>query len=349
VPAKQPAKPDDEPSSGLDVAAWLREDAGRPDAVRCWHSALEVAACHVDDATALWSHYGGRTFWLSSTDSPRCGFERLALDILQFHTASLPAHALTGTHGGMDASSDEGLAAEWWVQVRRGSQGEGASIGMHFDCDEHLQQAEGVNIPPWLSTVTYLTGEGAPTVVLPIRADAGGSASFAPTLRAAFGGSNEADATGSTDHASASGGGTLGDGSGAFVSLPVPGKHLAFDGRLLHGCPAEMADSREHTRLTFLVNIWPRHRVLGVDRLPAHTAATLSDDDLKYRLHATPQAVHAAEQEVISDSVTGDSPVCRTPLPILSERDATQSLLRLSGRVRFSVRDGELTVRFQSN
>eukprot|EP00966_Prymnesium_polylepis_P194621 4511737-Prymnesium_polylepis.1 len=129
---------------------------------------------------------------------------------------------------------------------------------MHFDCDEHMQQTEGINIPPWLSTVTYLTSEGAPTMVLPIRADAGGSASFVPALhtqqRVAFGGSNtcEGDEGGNTSHVSDSGSGLLGDGSGAFVSFPVAGKHLAFDGRLLHGCPFEMSNTEEHTRITFL-------------------------------------------------------------------------------------------------
>lgn len=50
---------------------------------------------------------GGQTFWLSSSDEPRCSFERLALDVLQFHT-----------HGRSALLGDTAdLAAEWWVQA----------------------------------------------------------------------------------------------------------------------------------------------------------------------------------------------------------------------------------------
>ena len=80
-------------------------------------------------------------------------------------------------------------------------------------------------------------------MVLPLRADAGGSASFVP---AALHAQNVNLRGGSeSDGGSADGGSTT--NGGAFVSFPVAGKHLAFDGRLLHGCPFEMASTREHT------------------------------------------------------------------------------------------------------
>ena len=224
------------------VGEWLRADAERPAAVRCWHGAVamdEDAAFLVKEALTLAHHSrGGKTFWMTPTDTPRCSFERLALDILRFHT---PLHTAHPDHPAHDASG-ESLGAEWWVQVRTDSQGEAASIGMHFDCDEVLKQAAGVNIPPWLATVTYLTAQGAPTMVLPIRADARGKPLITPEAL-----TNDAQATGraaTTDDG----------GSDAFLSFPVAGKHLAFDGRLLHGCPHQIAKEygSSYTRVTFL-------------------------------------------------------------------------------------------------
>ena len=64
---------------------------------------------------------------------------------------------------------------EWWVQVREAHPDAGArslrsraarlSIGMHWDKDEDLVDQQGINIHPLLSTVTYLSDAGAPTLV----------------------------------------------------------------------------------------------------------------------------------------------------------------------------------------
>ena len=64
---------------------------------------------------------------------------------------------------------------EWWVQVREAYPDPGArslrsraarlSIGMHWDKDEDLVDQQGINIHPHLSTVTYLSDAGAPTLV----------------------------------------------------------------------------------------------------------------------------------------------------------------------------------------
>ena len=47
---------------------------------------------------------------------------------------------------------------------------------------------------------------------------------------------------------------------------PIPGRHIAFDGGLLHGGPAELATpfSNSGERLSLVVNIWLQHRPLGV-------------------------------------------------------------------------------------
>ena len=58
-----------------------------------------------------------------------------------------------------------------------------------------------------------------------------------------------------------------------------------------------------------------------------------------------------SEQEVVGDASTdhGAFSARLTELPTLSALDASQSLLRLSGRTRFSIRDGDIAFRFQSS
>ena len=78
------------------------------------------------------------------------------------------------------------------------------------------------------------------------------------------------------------------DGAGvAVVCHPIAGKHLAFDGRLLHGAPAELARPAptgaemaacEEVRVTILVNLWP-YKPLGLRRLPDEVACELSSGD----------------------------------------------------------------------
>ena len=174
--------------------------------------------------------------------------------------------------------------AEWWVQVRRVGASEGSTIAFHWDGDEACMRA-GVHVPPLLATVTYLGGAGAPTVVLPVAASERGVALAAADSAAA-------DESAGTATACARG--------AAYLSRPVPGKHLAFDGRLLHGCPAEYslppatavgepAAAAEGTppaaeegagalRVSLLVNVWRCHRPLAAHRLPTELAARLSGD-----------------------------------------------------------------------
>ena len=64
-----------------------------------------------------------------------------------------------------------------------------------------------------------------------------------------------------------------------LVSYPRRGKHLVFDGRLLHGAPAHHAlrtmedtvstrNATSSNRVTFLVNIWVNRQPSGVKPLP---------------------------------------------------------------------------------
>ena len=214
-------------------------------------------------------HQGHQTFWLDyfsgqtstageAPERTRCNLERLALAVMHHHT---PADGCIGV--GLHVRG-----VEWWVQSRSSSasrvthpwgsciQSRQPSMGLHFDSDEELKGATGEHKTPWLATITYLGSRGAPTVVLPVVGDCEGHAELLPETSAA---------------------------SGTFVSYPVAGKHVAFDGGLLHGVLAEMssegpADPDEpYVRCTLLVNIWCSHRPLAAVRLPAEIAATLSN------------------------------------------------------------------------
>ena len=114
--------------------------------------------------------------------------------------------------------------AEFWVQQRRMDAGAAAAaINWHWDKDETLRDACELTVHPLISTVLYLSSGGTPTVVLRAHVTPEGQ------LRQPVGG----------------GGGSDGELS-ATVSYPRFGKLLRFDGKLLHGCPAELAEPMGH-------------------------------------------------------------------------------------------------------
>ena len=148
-------------------------------------------------------------------------------------------------------------------------------ISFHWDKDEELRLMTGgsMYIHPHISTVTYLTDLGAPTVVLKCKV------------------------------ASSTGTACMGDGlpdpskhvNTGFISWPKKGKHLSFDGQMLHAAPSDLMpdgeferqcriftstesnteelekkDRRRKRRVTLLVNIWLNYRPFGVNPFP-HT------------------------------------------------------------------------------
>ena len=206
------------------------------------------------------------TFWIPSaagSDFSACILEQVALEIFRLHT--------TGVSFDADSSG-----VEWWVQVRRkhtelsdpeeedgeqdGADEEeeedkrhGESIPFHFDTDEVLGSSFGVHASPHLSTVTYLTDWGAPTIVLNKRCEPDGTVSEDPI-------------------------------SSAFVSFPRRGKSMVFDGRYLHAAPQELRllrpktltqETEEGLRVSLLVNVWLNHQPLGIDLLDRQVAAEL--------------------------------------------------------------------------
>lgn len=187
------------------------------------------------------------TFWLSMNDEPRFSLEILAKKIFDIHV---------NNNSIKDSDFDQNnCGCEWWIQMRPSpnkkrlnsdSREAVNGIQFHWDKDETLRDLSGgrLFIHPHLSTVTYLTSEGAPTMVFEDTTPDEGMLNQ--------------------------------DIEEAYISWPRTGKHLSFDGRFLHGAPSDLLASRDDssmnsdkTRVTFLVNIWLFHQPLGVEPFPS--------------------------------------------------------------------------------
>lgn len=180
--------------------------------------------------------------WLAATAEPRCALERLARAVFERHTTGVDFNPATS-------------GAEWWAQVRRGGD-KHESIEFHWDVDEHfcdLPGGGGVHVHPHLSTVTYLTAVGAPTLVLDAKAPKNATKGAIEQVYGAV-------------------------PSGA-ISFPRLGKTIVFDGSKLHGAvpPAKGSGAPNgERRVTFLVNVWLNHRPHAVEPLPAKLAKSMS-------------------------------------------------------------------------
>ena len=227
----------------------------------------------------------GSTFFLPALMKPRCALEALAQEIFKAHTE--------GLEGKFDPKNS---GAEWWTLVldnktnsdtdtiskKTGDEDdsedeEDDEVGMHFDADYALEeQASGVFLHPRVATITYLSDVGVPTLILDKRS---------PPPQ-------------DVEKSSLNGSITKG-----WLSHPSFGKHVSFDGRLLHGAPGEyfpstaisQANDKEDVtepqtkkqkvekqkdeeeddvagkRITFLVNVWLNHSTMD---------AVILDDDI---------------------------------------------------------------------
>ncbi|KAL3942658.1 MAG: hypothetical protein SGBAC_003177 [Bacillariaceae sp.] len=213
------------------------------------------------------AYSAGQTFFLPTKMKPRCALEGLVKEIFDKHTAHLEKGTFSLEHSG----------SEWWTLVMdekdekpqpKGEDGddddEEDEVGLHFDADYELEeQASNILLHPRLATVTYISNHGAPTLVLSQKSPPMDDVKK-KTLEMGI--------------------------DKAWLSHPKVGKHIAFDGRLLHGAPALYFPSRKHTegeepkakrqkvqtvRYTLLVNIWLNHWVLD---------AALLDDEICSKL-----------------------------------------------------------------
>ena len=198
------------------------------------------------------------SFWLPASSTPVNALETLARRIYDFH---LRDHARPS-----DLVIDpETSGCEWWANLTRSDllKSGAGDIGFHFDKDEGSYSEFGLVVHPLLSTVTYLTAEGAPTILLPHLTLSEATAATAAYERSPH---------------------TAPPGSLAQEALAVPpriGRHLCFDGRWLHGAPASMrpttADGLEtsYERVTFCVNVWINHKPRQLRRFEAGASASL--------------------------------------------------------------------------
>ena len=115
------------------------------------------------------------------------------------------------------------LGAEYWIQERRGDE----DGGFHYDKDESAASNKQRMIFPSLSTITYLTDGGAPTMVLNQTTNQFGNTEVpaVPTE--------------------------------GWLSFPETGKHLWFRGTAQHGVPGSLCQHKcDEMRLVLLINWW---------------------------------------------------------------------------------------------
>eukprot|EP00854_Cymbomonas_tetramitiformis_P006931 gene6931-8267_t len=218
-----------------------------------------------------------QSFFLPANISPRTTLEQLAQTIFAFHTEGVNYN-------------QEKSGAEWWVQIRRGGDNE-ESIGFHWDKDEDL----GLIVHPQISTVTYLTDYGAPTLIIDKLPPSDYYSSPESEEEA------EVDEDGAEEAAEGFGSGLYGQVGTGWYSCPRLGKHISFDGRYLHGAPAELLGEAVPGRLrvSFLVNIWLDYTPTGPEILPDELLPTLRPAGLL----GIPASLHAAKQEWLGNKL----------------------------------------------
>lgn len=225
--------------------------------VRQWPHPLPVLNLY-DDCIALHAAHPEENFYLSWRAAQRllAAATRPALlgyvaELCEFWLDSIEPTA-TASGYRLDRAR---CGAEFWVQRRAA----GEDITFHWDKDEALREACDILIHPAVSTITYLTDGGAPTVLLEVRATAEeGQISSGAEL-----------VVGRRRKSIEPGGAPI--TAAAVVSYPRAGKLLAFSGGLLHGVPSSLAEGGGDSsaeRLTLLVNVWVHHRPLGLCPLP---------------------------------------------------------------------------------
>jgi hypothetical protein len=227
------------------------------------------------------------TFWVEPGSdggaAELCDLERLAIAVFQQHSAVT------------SSAQNHFCGAEWWVQVKYpAASGTVASqnaldseaVDLHYDKDEAVSELFGLGVFPDLSTVTYLSGR-TDWSDLPPHQDSAAlppqNMPQAPTLVVSM--------RYEENHRE-------GEAVDVLISHPRRGKHLLFDGTLLHGAPAHLALREASTvecshpnvraltggcepRVTFLVNLWSNHKPVGVATLPSDVRRDLMEASLR--------------------------------------------------------------------
>mmetsp|Transcript_18246 Transcript_18246/g.20791 ORF Transcript_18246/g.20791 Transcript_18246/m.20791 type:complete len:637 (+) Transcript_18246:70-1980(+) len=225
------------------------------------------------------------------------------------------------------------------TNINKGSSKSKEAIDLHYDKDEELASAFDIGCFPTLSTVTYLTdsiyshnGDGtynsaSPTLVFSHIHEMINHGPIGKTMRQT---ENDEDE----------------NNPQLIICHAREGKHLVFDGRLLHGAPSNPrlkqkvhADNNSTTsisiednkglRVTFLVNIWLTRRPSRVFALPEKIRSAVKDsvsNPPTAHDYSGIQALEMIRKEVKKIRVTSrssdDTKESRIKLPFVSN-DAT--------------------------
>jgi hypothetical protein len=274
-----------------------------------------------DEALRVFEHirsqntlrYGKRlTFWMDMESKPRTNIE-VAIQKLSRYIS-----------GGNIAKNyhkrNPPIGAEWWVQVIDGNGGE---ISFHYDKDEGLASQHLKMRHPLLSTVTYLTGHGSPTVVF-----------------------NQTSPDGNVNDPALP--------THGIMSYPVANRHLVFRGDLNHGVVGSLDESiqtgsndecasdtegninqvckapRSEKRVTLLINWW--------DTIPRMPNTRLLHDDLANELsNGYANVVHDKSSDGSSDS-KANALGRQVAFPVLKVQSAEDDAMTLLGLERHTVR-----------
>lgn len=218
------------------------------------HDASTVFTARTKDDSAAYSI--GTTYFSPCQMEPRCQLEEIVQSIFKMHTKHLAPGIIIPEQSG----------SEWWTLVMDTGKSNASSndnidenddseeddddddVGMHFDADYGLEeQVPNLLLHPRLATVTYLTDFGTPTLILDQRSPP------------------PADKDKKTLEGSIRKG---------WLSHPIQGKHIAFDGRLLHGAPSTFFPQVSGDSNGIIRKAVPR-----VDE-PPNKKAKISDEDL---------------------------------------------------------------------
>ena len=241
-------------------------------------------ACNslITEAMELVQH-SKETFWLSNNHLDSSRSSASWLELMAWRIFDQHRHLY-----GMEMQDSGG--AEWWVQVKETKQQqqqqqteetsnnqdnqETEAVDLHFDKDEALAEKFSLGAFPTLSTVTYLTENSNPTVILERTYDQDDD-EVIPAM---------------------------------MLSHPRRGKHLVFDGRLLHGAPSHPDlrntyhpsltaeddnqppshdGSGSTLRVTLLVNVWNNRKPAGVNPLPPEVRAAMMSKHQEQTNHGT--------------------------------------------------------------
>lgn len=239
-------------------------------AFSAWESVLpfKLQSEIISKARASFGYGQNPSFWVGAFERTDNLLERFAHDVFWFHISRLQLSQRELKSYG------RGAGAEFWVQLRTDEQPQHErGMDWHFDKDEDLLDTKDIALTPTVGTVTYLSSAGAPLVVLSEPTLSGNGAGLKP-LR--------------------------GQEVVAYVTKPMLGRHVAFDGGLLHGCPAQLATAGE--RLSLVVNIWLEHRPYGVTKA---RGAACSMEGSSLIMHAAEDTIMPLERKAKDEAAAG--------------------------------------------